>query len=354
MEMPRTAVLSTRYTELLGIDHPVVQDGMGPFRTTRLAAAVSAAGGLGTLSSPTASGSAAGAHELRAAIDECARLTDRPFAVNIPVDDRGHDPAQSFTRTFLEVVFQAQAADSAVALQLRAITTSAGDPGAYVGPIKDAGLVHQHKVGSTHQARKAEARGVDVIIASGFEMGGHTHTRPVHTVVLGPNVTDAVEVPVLLSGGFRDGRGLAAALCLGAEGVAMGTRFIASDANTEWHPNYAQALLDAEEGDDITYPGFFGPVRGLRNPGSDLLESVIAEGLDGESLHEWKLAAMRSAQADGDTVGGLVLAGQVAGALTEIVAVADFVPQMARDAVEILDDLARRLPLSHAAPGMRT
>jgi hypothetical protein len=83
--------------------------------------------------------------------------------------------------------------------------------------IKDAGLVHQHKVGSTHQARRAEARGVDVIIASGFEMGGHTHTRPVHTVVLGPNVTEAVDVPVLLSGGFRDGRGLAAALCFGAE-----------------------------------------------------------------------------------------------------------------------------------------
>jgi NAD(P)H-dependent flavin oxidoreductase YrpB (nitropropane dioxygenase family) len=287
---------------------------------------------------------------LRAAIDECADLTGLPFAVNVPVDDRGHDPAQSFTRTFLDVVFQAMAADSAVASQLKAVTTSAGDPGAYVAAIKDAGLVHQHKVGSTHHARKAQARGVDVIIASGFEMGGHTHTKPVHTVVLGPNVTEAVDVPVLLSGGFRDGRGLAAALCFGAEGVAMGTRFIASDANTEWHPNYARALLDAQEGDDITYPGFFGPVRGLRNPGSDLLQSVIGKGLEGESLHAWKLAAMRKAQAEGDTVGGLVLAGQVAGALTEIVSVADFVPQTARDALQILDDLLRRLPLSHTAP----
>jgi NAD(P)H-dependent flavin oxidoreductase YrpB (nitropropane dioxygenase family) len=349
MESAGTGVISTRYTELLGIDHPVVQDGMGPFRTTRLAAAVSDAGGLGTLSSPTASGAAEGARELRAAIDECAALTNRPFAVNIPIDDRGHDPAQSFTRTFLEVVFQARAADSAVSSQLRAVTTAAGDPGAYVAAIKEAGLVHQHKVGSTRQARKAAARGVDVVMASGFEMGGHTHTRPVHTVVLGPSVTEAVDVPVLLSGGFRDGRGLAAALCFGADGIAMGTRFIASDANTEWHPNYARALLGAQEGDDITYPGFFGPVRGLRNPGSDLLESVIADGLTGASLHEWKLAAMRRAQADGDTVGGLVLAGQVAGALTEIVAVAEFVPQLTRDALRILDDLARRLPVPHVA-----
>ncbi|MFC4946658.1 NAD(P)H-dependent flavin oxidoreductase [Pseudonocardia sp. GCM10023141] len=309
---------------------------------------MSEAGGLGTLSSPTASGAADGARELRAAIDECAGLTSRPFAVNIPVDDRGHDPAQSFTRTFLEVVFQARAADSAVASQLRAITTAAGDPGAYVAVIKDNELVHQHKVGSTRQACKAEARGVDVIIASGAEMGGHTHARPVHTVVLGPNVTEAVDVPVVLSGGFRDGRGLAAALCFGAEGVAMGTRFIASDANTEWHPNYARALLDAQEGDDITYPGFFGPVRGLRNHGSDLLATVMNDGLAGASLHEWKLAAMRKAQAEGDTVQGLVLAGQVAGALTEIVTVAEFVPQMTRDALQILADLARRLPVAHA------
>jgi NAD(P)H-dependent flavin oxidoreductase YrpB (nitropropane dioxygenase family) len=341
--------MSTRYTELLGIDHPVVQDGMGPFGTTSLAAAVSDAGGLGSLSSPTASGARDGARELRAAIDECASLTGKPFAVNIPVDGKGHD-SHSFTNAFLEVVVRARAADSAIASQLRAVTTSAGNPADHSAMIKDAGLVHQHKVGSTHHARKAAEQGVDVVIASGYEMGGHTHSKPVHTFVLGPNITEAVDVPVLLSGGIRDGRGLAAALCVGAEGVAMGTRFIASDANTEWHPNYARAILDAREGDDVTYPGFFGPVRGLRNAGSELLGSIIENGTaSADSLHAWKLAAMRKAQADGDTVNGLVLAGQVAGALTEIVAVAELVPGMVRDAVRILGDLARRLPAAGVA-----
>lgn len=343
-------ILSNRVTALLGVDHPVVQDGMGPFRTTRLAAAVSNAGGLGSLSSPTSSGPAEGARELRSAIDECAALTDRPFAVNIPVDDTGHDPAQSFTRAFLQVVLAARAADSAVASRLRAVTTSAGDPGALVPMIKDAGLVHLHKVGSTRHALKAQAGGVDMIIASGFEMGGHTHSRPVHTFVLGPNIAEAVDVPVLVSGGVHDGRGLAAALCFGAEGVAMGTRFIASDANTEWHPNYARALLAAREGDDTTYQGFFGPARGLRNGGSDRLAALVAEGTGAEALHAWKLDAMRRAQADGDVVDGLVLTGQVAASLTEIVSVAEFVPGIVRDAQRVLAHLARTFPEPAAQP----
>lgn len=333
--------ISNRLTTLLGIDHPVVQDGMGPFRTTRLAAAVSNAGGLGSLSSPTASGPAEGARELRTAIDECAALTDRPFAVNIPVDDTGHEPGQSFTQAFLKVVLEAREADSAVASRLRAVTTSAGDPGRLVPMIKDAGLVHQHKVGSTRHALKAQDHGVDVIIASGFEMGGHTHSRPVHTFVLVPNITEAVDVPVLVSGGVHDGRGLAAALCFGAEGVAMGTRFIASDANTEWHPNYARALLDAREGDDTTYQGFFGPARGLRNNGSRQLTALVEKGeMTEESLHAWKLDAMRKAQAHGDVVDGLVLTGQVAASLTEIVSVAEFVPGIVHDAQRVLTRLA--------------
>lgn len=339
--VPDGSHLSNRFTALLGVDHPVVQDGMGPFRTTRLAAAVSKAGGLGTLSSPTASGPDDGARELRAAIDECAALTDRPFAVNIPVDDTGHDPGQSFTTAFLQVVLDARAADSAVASRLRAVTTSAGTPARVVPVIRDAGLVHLHKVGSTRHAVKAQDHGVDVIIAAGFEMGGHTHSRPVHTFVLAPNVAAAVEVPVLVSGGVHDGRGLAAALCFGAEGVAMGTRFIASDANTEWHPDYARALLDAREGDDTTYPGFFGPARGLRNGGSARLAALVEEGaMSQEALHVWKLDAMRRAQAHGDVSDGLVLTGQVAASLTEIVRVAEFVPGIVRDALRVLARVA--------------
>ena len=240
------------------------------------------------------------------------------------------------------MVLDALAADSAVASRLRAVTTSAGDPGRLVPMIKDAGLVHQHKVGATRHALKAQDHGVDVIIAAGFEMGGHTHSRPVHTMVLAPNVAAAVDVPVLVSGGLHDGRGLAAALCFGAEGVAMGTRFIASDANTEWHPEYARALLAAGEGDDTTYPGFFGPARGLRNNGSARLAALVEAGeMSEESLHAWKLDAMRRAQAHGDVVNGLVLTGQVAASLSEIVSVAEFVPGIVRDALRVL---ARLVP----------
>src|SRR5699024_5295211 len=136
-------------------------------------------------------------------------------------------------------------ADAAVAERLTVMTTSAGFPGDYLAMLKDAGMIHQHKVGSTRQAVKAAKAGVDAVIAAGSEMGGHAPSAKVHTFVLVPNVTEAVDVPVLLSGGARDGRGLAAALTMGADGVAMGTRFITSHDNADWHPRYPQALLDA-------------------------------------------------------------------------------------------------------------
>ena len=238
--------IANRYTRLVGIDHPIVQEGLGPFRTPRLAAAVSEAGGLGTVSMPgMPEDIAAGARTFREHILECASLTDRPFAVNIPVGVDSNGDVLPFTDSYLRTALEVREAEPEVARRLRVMTTSAGFPGRYVSLIKDAGMVHQHKVGSTRQAVKAAEAGVDVVIAAGFEMGGHAPSKAVHTFVLVPNVTEAVDVPVLLTGGARDGRGLAAALALGADGVAMGTRFITSTDNSDWHPAYLQALLDA-------------------------------------------------------------------------------------------------------------
>ena len=338
-----TGPLANRYTRLVGIDHPVVQEGLGPFRTPKIAAAVSQAGGLGTVSMPGMPDDLReGARTFRAHIEECASLTDRPFAVNIPVGvDHHSGEVVSFTDVYIREVLAARAADSQLAAQLTVMTTSAGFPGPYIPLIKDAGLIHQHKVGSTRQAIKAAEAGVDVVIAAGFEMGGHAPAAGIHTFVLVPSVAEAVDVPVLLTGGARDGRTLAAALCLGADGVALGTRFILSAENTDWHPGYLDALLAAREGDDVAFDGVYGPCRGLRNAASEALLSGRADpDADPTELLKQKIKSMQRAQTTGDTENSLVMTGQVAGAISELITIADFVPGMAEEARNVLDKLA--------------
>jgi len=338
--------ISNRWTDLVGVAHPIVQEGLGPFRTPRLAAAVSNAGGLGTVSMPGMPEDIEdGARVFRQHIEECASLTDRPFAVNVPVGVDANGEVLPFTDTYIRTALAARAADSAVAARLTVLTTSAGFPGAYVDVVHEAGMVHQHKVGSTRQAVKAAEAGVDVVIAAGFEMGGHAPAAMVHTYVLVPNVTEAVDVPVLLTGGARDGRGLAAALAMGADGVAMGTRFITTHDNSDWHPAYLQALLDAREGDDVAFDGVYGPCRGLKNAASaELLGRVRHGGTDAVAETRWKIESMQRAQTDGDVEGSLVMTGQVASGITDLVDVADFVPRTAHEAAEILRGLAARLP----------
>ncbi|MCW2867842.1 MAG: Nitronate monooxygenase [Marmoricola sp.] len=341
--------ISNRYTRLVGIDHPIVQEGLGPFRTATLAAAVSNAGGLGTVSMPgMPEDIASGARTFRAHIEECAALTDRPFAVNIPVGVDGNGRVLPFTDVYIRTALRAREEDAAVAARLTVLTTSAGFPGAYVAMIRDAGMVHQHKVGSTRQAVKAAGAGVDVVLAAGFEMGGHAPSAAVHSFVLLPSVTEAVDVPVLLTGGVRDARGLAAALAMGADGVAMGTRFILSHDNADWHPAYLQALLDAKEGDDVAFNGVYGPCRGLRNAASQRLldHARPQEGgqvLDAVELTRWKIESMQRAQAEGDVTDSLVMTGQVASAITDLVSVAEFVPRMAEEAAATIRSLASSL-----------
>ncbi|WP_037140430.1 NAD(P)H-dependent flavin oxidoreductase [Rhodococcoides fascians] len=346
--------IKNRYTQLVGIDHPIVQEGLGPFRTPKLAAAVSNAGGLGTVSMPGMPADLdAGARTFREHIEECAALTRGPFAVNIPVGVDGNGVVLPFTDVYIRTVLAAREADASLARKLTVMTTSAGFPGPYISMIRDAGMIHQHKVGSTRQAIKAAEAGVDVVIAAGFEMGGHAPSAAVHSYVLIPNITEAVDVPVLLTGGARDARGLAAALAMGADGVAMGTRFITSTANSDWHPAYIQALLDAKEGDDVAFDGVYGPCRGLKNAASQKLsrnlEAPSGEVADAVELTRWKIESMQRAQTDGDVIDGLVLTGQVAAAINDIIDIADFVPRMAAEAADILRGLVASLPALSSA-----
>lgn len=334
--------LSNRLTELLGIELPIIQEGMGPYRTNQIAAAVSTAGGLGTVSMPGMTKEPeAGARLMRENIEWVAEHTQGHFAVNVPVGRDASGTVLPVSEAYIRAVIEAREADSALAGQLVALTTSAGFPGEFRGAIADSGLVHMHKVGSTRHARKAEEAGVDVVIASGYEMGGHTHVNPVHTFVLVPNVTEAVSVPVVLSGGVRDGRTLAAALTLGASGVALGTRFIAARENTDWHPAYAERIIATEEGTDTVFPAVYGPARGLENAGVARLRELLETGeLQGDELNTWKDEALIRAQEEGDVENGLVVAGQVASGIHGWIDIATFVPEMADEAIAVLRGLA--------------
>lgn len=335
-------LLSNRLTDLLGVDLPIIQEGMGPYRTNSIAAAVSNAGGLGTVSMPGMTQEPTiGARLLRENIEWVAEHTDRPFAVNVPVGRDSDRRVLPVSDTYIRAVIEARDRDRSLARQLVALTTSAGFPGEFREMIANAGLVHMHKVGSTAHARKAEEAGVDVVIASGYEMGGHTHTKPVHTFVLVPNVTEAVSIPVVLSGGARDGRTLAAALALGASGVALGTRFIATTDNVDWHTAYAERIIAADEGDDVVFPAVYGPARGLRNAGVErLFEILETKELQGEELTGWKDQALIRAQSEGDVDNGLLAAGQVSSGIREIVDISEYVPGMAQEAIAVLRGLS--------------
>lgn len=333
--------LPTAFTHLLGIEHPIVQEGLGPYRTVVLAAAVSNAGGLGTISIPSLTiGVEEGARLLRGYIEEACGLTDRPLAVNVPVGSDETGVVLPFSAAYVRTVVDAVNHDAAIAKRVRMITTSAGPPSVVRHLIAGSGLVHAHKVGATRQAVRAVEDGVDVVIASGYEAGGHTHARPVHTFVLGPSVAAAVDVPVLLAGGVRDGRSLAAALALGVDGVALGTRFVASRDNPDWHPAYAQRIVNAREGDDVVFSAIYGPSRALPSRGLDELAQLQEEGTTStDDLTVWKDERLIRAQRDGDMEHGILPAGQIAGAIDALIDVATFLPGMVNDAVDILDRL---------------
>ena len=336
--------IASRFAETVGIRHPVIQEGLGPYKTVALAAAVSNAGGLGTVSMPGMTEEPAhGARLMREYIEATCALTDAPFAVNVPVGRDGTGRVLPFSENYVRAVIEARR-DPAVAARLRVLTTSAGAPSVVRPLVADSGLVHVHKVGGTRQAVRACADGVDAVIASGYEAGGHTHARPVHTMVLAPSVVAAVDCPVIVAGGICDGRSMAAALALGADAVALGTRFVASHDNTDWHPEYARRIVAAGEGDDVTFPAVFGPSRALRTAALDELAALVASGdLSPDEITAWKDDRLIRAQRDGEFDTGILPAGNVASAIHDLVRVSDFVPRLVADAAAVLESLPGRV-----------
>lgn len=286
--------MKTRITELLQIEAPVIQGGMAWVAEYGLAAAVSNAGGLGIIGAASAP-----PEVVREEIRKCKELTDKPFGVNVMLLNPNAD----------------EVAKIVVEEGVRVVTTGAGNPGKYMELWKNAGVRVMPVVASVAMAKLMERAGADAVVAEGMESGGHIGSTT--TMALVPQVADAVAIPVVAAGGIADGRGFAAAFMLGAEGVQLGTRFVAS-AESIVHRNYKEKILKAKDIDSVITGASTGhPVRSLRNQMTREYLELEREHADFMELEKLTLGSLRKAVIDGDTVHGTLMAGQIAGLIHE-------------------------------------
>ena len=307
-------MIDNRITRMLGVQYPIVQAPMGWIARAQLASAVSNAGGLGIIE--TSSGQL---EEVRAEIAKMRTLTDKPFGVNI---------AQAFVRDPDIVQF-------VVDQGVKFVTTSAGDPNKYCGPLKAAGLTVFHVVPTLAGALKAIDAGVDGLVVEGGEGGGFKNPRDVALMVLLPLIRSKVDVPIIAAGGMACGRTMAAAFALGAEGIQMGTRMV-SAAESPVHENWKQAILDARETDTV-FLNRHGPgpaLRALRTERTTRLELEGSENMMGE---------MRTAldlYFGGDMEASIALSGQVAGRIDQVKPVAQIIDEVIAEFGDVLEQLA--------------
>ncbi len=282
--------MQTRITELLGVKYPLLQGGMAWIADSSLAAAVSNAGGVGLIA-----GGAAPVEYIRGEIRKAKTLTDRPFGVNIMLmSPNAADLAQLVIEEHVAVV-----------------TTGAGSPGRYIPAWKAAGIKVIPVIPTVALAKRMELAGADAVVAEGTESGGHI--GEITTMCLVPQVVDAVSIPVIAAGGIADGRGIAAARMLGAEGVQLGTRFLAAE-ECNIHPTYRELVLKAKDTDSIVTGRFTGhPCRGVKTKFSRALLKFEQEGGTPEAFEEMTVGALRKAVQDGNLEEGSFLCGAIAG-----------------------------------------
>ncbi|MDI6900435.1 MAG: enoyl-[acyl-carrier-protein] reductase FabK [Anaerosomatales bacterium] len=308
--------LSTRVSRLLGIDHPIIQGGMAWTATAELAAAVSEGGGFGLIGAghmPT--------DILRDEIRRAKTLTDRPFGVNLMLLTPHIDD-------LVQMVLEEG---------VSAVTTGAGNPGKYMTALKDRGIKVLTVVPSVALAKRMESIGADGIIGEGMEAGGHI--GELTTMVLTPQLVDAVDIPVIAAGGIADGRGVAAVFALGAEGVQVGTRFMCAQECTI-HPDVKDRIVRARDRDTVVTGYSTGhPVRVLKNKLSRMLEELDRDNRpeELEALGSGKLAlAMRQ----GDIDMGSVMAGQAAAMVCKVQPAAEIITEMMAEADLVIGRLA--------------
>ena len=279
--------------KMLDIKYPIFQGGMAWVSDSSLAAAVSNAGGLGIIA-----GANAPASFIREEIRKTKALTDRPFGLNIMLLS---DNAEELARVAVEE-------------GVKVITTGAGNPGKYMTMWKEAGIKVIPVVPSVALAKRMERAGADAVIAEGCESGGHV--GKLTTMVLVPQVVDAVDIPVIAAGGICDGRGIAAAFALGARGIQMGTRFLVSDECTI-HENYKNAVIKAKDIDTVVTGRITGhPVQVIKNKLAREFLKLESSNVSAEKLEELGRGALRRAVKDGDVDNSSLMAGQISGMVT--------------------------------------
>ena len=309
------------FMKKLGLKYPIFQGGMAWVADGKLAAAVSNAGGLGIIGSGNAPG--------KVVADEIASaksLTKKPFGVNVMLLSPYAD----------EVVKVILANKDSVAV----VTTGAGNPAKYIEKLKNAGIKVIPVVGSVALARMMERVGVDAVVAEGMESGGHI--GKLTTMALVPQVVDAVKIPVIAAGGIGDGRGIAAAFMLGAEGVQMGTRFLVA-TESKIHPNYKKAVLRAKDASTIVTGEYAGhPSRVLKNKMAKTYigiekEEALKPHPDYDKLEELGTGSLRRAVIDGDSETGSFMAGEIAGMVKKEQPAAEILAEVYSQADKLLN-----------------
>lgn len=298
---------------LLGTEYPIIQGGMAWVANASLAAGVSNAGGLGLIA-----GGSMPPEILREEIRKCRSLTAKPFGVNIML-------MSPFAEDLAQVVI-----DEKVAV----VTTGAGSPGKYIDSWKKAGIVVIPVVASVAYAKRMESLGADAIVAEGTEAGGHI--GDLTTMVLVPQIVDAVKIPVIAAGGIADGRGVAAAFVLGASAVQVGTRFLVCEECTI-HDNYKQLVIKARDIDtQVTGRSGGHPVRTLKNKLSRKLVEMEKQGSSFEELEEITVGSLRKAVQEGNLDEGSFMAGQSAGLVYKRQTAAEIIREMFGQAEKLL------------------
>ena len=327
--------MKTRMTTLFGIKHPIMCGGMMWLAKPELCAAISNAGGLGNLTS----GNYESGDDLSKSIDKTRQLTDKPFCVNITLL-----PSVRITKEMHQDYFRVCCEKGVAAIEISGAPLDKYLGVDAVDQAKEAGVKLIHKVGSVKHARHAEEAGYDAVIAAGFEEGGHPLNDDVTTMLLTPRICDSVKIPVITAGGIADGRSLAAALVLGAEGVMMASRFIATKECLA-HPKIKEELIRRQENDTTLILGTLDlQMRALKN---ELVSKVLEVERQHGGLEEIipLISGKRSEKAweNGDVDGVPLAVGQSIGLIKEIVSCRELLEMMVREAELILSEIQRRL-----------
>ncbi|MDZ7672234.1 MAG: enoyl-[acyl-carrier-protein] reductase FabK [Halanaerobiales bacterium] len=305
--------LNTEICDLFDIKYPVVQGGMAWVATGELAAAVSKAGGLGTIGAGNAPKDV-----IKEEIRKVKEVTDNNFAVNIML-------LSPFAKDIVDLVIEEN---------VPIVTTGAGNPGKFIDRFKKNNIKVVPVVSSVALAKRLVRTGVDAVIAEGTEAGGHIGDLTTMTLV--PQLVDAIDIPVIAAGGVADGRGFAAALSLGASGVQMGTRFVCANESIA-HKKYKEAIINARDRDAVVTGRSTGhPVRNLKNQLTRKIDKLEQEGVDKEKIEEIGSGKLREAVIEGNIDNGSVMAGQIAGMVTDILPVKEIINNIISDTIKVI------------------